>query len=142
MSPRIATNDDIPALIEMGRRFHAMSPHKMLGPYDEHAVANMLAALIADTMGSIVLTNDEGAIGGRMAPLYFSPTVRFMEEAFWWAGKGGRELLDAFEFLAKRMGAKASYMSTLDNEHVAAADRIMRRRGYVPLERRYLKELV
>lgn len=137
---RTATPDDIPSLVEMGRRFHAMSPHKPFGAYDHKAVTNVLSFLIANPDG-LVVTNGDGAIGGFIAPLYFDPSRRAMEEAFWWASSGGKDLLTAFEAESRKMGASLLFMSGLENEHVKAIDRVFRRAGFSPVERRYVKEL-
>jgi hypothetical protein len=138
MTPLRATESDIPAIVGMGREFHAMSPHTMLGAYDETAVANMLRYLIDN---GLVMTNGAGCLGGLIAPVYFNPQVAVMEEAFWWSKANGQELREAFEAEAKQMGAKFCMFSTLENDRSAAIDRVMRRNGYTPIERRYMKEL-
>lgn len=137
---REATHDDIPALVEMGRQFHAMAPHNPMGAYDGEGVGRMLAFLI-ESPSAVVLTNGDGAIGGVMAPIYFCPSKLMMEEAFWWARKGGRDLLREFEVKSREMGAACLYLSTLENEHWHLIDRVVTRRGFAPIERRYVKEL-
>lgn len=137
---RAATVEDIPALVEMGAKFHAMSPHGFLGEYDPEGIANLLFFMATNT-GAILLTNGEGLIGGILAPVYFAPTRIMAEESFWWAGKGGGELLAAFEEAAKAKGAHFVLLSTLENEQSAVIDRIVTRKGYAPVERRYIKEL-
>jgi hypothetical protein len=64
-----------------------------------------------------------------------------MEEAFWWAEKDGKALLSAFEEESRKRGAHCLYLSTLENERSHVIDRVVRRSGYVPVERRYVKEL-
>jgi len=138
MTIRQATADDIPALVEMGAKFHAMSPHAFLGEYDRQGIANLLSYMAAN---AILLTNGEGIIGGIIAPVYFAPTRLMAEESFLWAHKGGFDLLTAFEEEAKRRGASFVLMSTLENGKVRAMDRMMTRSGYRAVERRYIKEL-
>ncbi len=140
MTVRLAVSSDIPALVEMGRQFHAMSPHKPAGDYDGAAVERVLRFLLENPDG-IVLTNGEGVIGGLIAPVFFSPTVRMLEESFWWASEGGQELREAFEQQARDKGANCVMVSTLENERAPAIDRVMRRKGYVPIERRWMKVL-
>ena len=86
---RRAKDTDIPALVAMGRTFHAMAPHSPMGAFDGVGVANVLGFLI-ESPNALVLTNGEGAIGGVLAPVYFCPSKLMMEESFWWAGRGGR----------------------------------------------------
>ena len=140
MTVRTATVEDIPALVEMGAKFHAMSPHQFLGDYDAEGIGNMLH-FMATNAGAILLTNGEGLIGGVLAPVYFAPSKIMAEESFWWAGKGGGELLAAFEEAARAKGAHFVLLSTLENERSAIIDRSVTRKGYRPVERRYIKEL-
>ncbi len=137
---RLATVEDIPALVEMGAKFHAMSPHAFLGEYDPAGITNLLTFFVTGNT-TILLTNGEGIIGGVLAPVYFAPTKIMAEESFLWARKGGGELLAAFEAEAKGRGAAFVLMSTLENEKVRAMDRVMIRSGYRAVERRYIKEL-
>jgi hypothetical protein len=137
---RIATAEDIPSLVEMGRAFHAMSPHKFMGEYMPDAVKAMLAFLIASPDG-LVVTNDTGAIGGLVTRVYFCPLKKQMEEAFWWASSGGKELREMFEAESKAMGADFVLMSGLENERSEAIGRVFRKAGYVPVERRFVKVL-
>lgn len=141
MTVRTATVEDIPALVEMGAKFHAMSPHKPVGDYDYDAVARTLAFLVESPSG-LVVRSDTGVLGGFMAPVFFAPTVPMMEENFWWASGGGQELRRFFEAEAKAMGARFVYFTTLENDRIDAIDRLMQRDGYRPVERRYMKELV
>lgn len=137
---REATAEDIPGIVAHGRKFHAMSPHVTLGEYDPIAVARMLQFMIEHD-DALLLTNGTGAIGGVMAPVYFHPQNRLMEESFWWAEKGGRDLLKAFVERAREMGASAVLLSTLDNDRQGIVDRIVSHAGFRSIERRYVKEL-
>jgi hypothetical protein len=64
-----------------------------------------------------------------------------MEEAFWWAGHGGRDLLREFVARSRAMGATSIMLSALDNERTAAVDRIVSHLGFTPIERRYTMRL-
>jgi len=141
MPPHIATTEDIPALVEMGAKFHAMSPHKPVGDYDRDAVARTISFLI-DNPSGLVVRSETGVLGGMMAPIFFAPDVAMMEESFWWAQGGGQELRRFFETMARKMGARFVYFTTLENDRIDAIDRLMKSDGYKPVERRYMKELV
>ena len=140
MTIRHATEADIPGLLAMGQLFHEMSPHHGMGEYDKKAIARMLRFMIGNE-AALVLTNGSGVIGGVMAPVYFNPSMLMMEEAFWWAKKGGRNLLKEFIAESRKMGADYVLLSTLENKMQKVVDRIVTREGFSPLERRYLKEL-
>lgn len=140
MTVRQATEADIPAMVEMGRRFHAMSPHKGMGEYDAAAVGRVLAFMIVSPQ-SVVLTNGDGVIGGTLSPVYFNPAKWQLEENFWWAERGGQDLLAGLFDWGRERGASFLMMSTLENDRSDVIDRLMCRKGFVMLERRYMKEI-
>lgn len=140
MTARLARIDDIENLVEMGGRFHAMSPHKTMGRFDPQAMANVIKFMIEST-SCAVFTNGNGVIGGTLSPVYFNPSIWQMEENFWWASKDGQELLTALEDFARERGASFLLMSTLENEKSQIVGRLMARKGYEPVEKRYVKEL-
>lgn len=137
---REAEHKDVPALVAWGQKFHDMAPHKPMGDYDSAAVARMLRFMM-DSPQAMVLTNGTGAIGGVFAPVYFNPSRWMFEESFWWASADGMSLLDAAMERGKEWGASYLLLSTLENRKSAAIDRVLARKGFVLLERRYLKEL-
>lgn len=138
--PRHATLQDIPEMVEMGRRFLAMAPHNPVGPYDGEAVARTLTFLVESPI-ALLVRNETGMLGGVMSPVFFSPGVLMMEESFWWATGGGQELRRFFESEARAMGARFSYFTVLENERVDSIGRVMKRDGYLPVERRHMKDL-
>lgn len=141
VSIREAVEGDIPALVEMGSKFHGMATdYHALGRFDEEAVARVLRFMIANP-SCLIVTNGEGAIGGTIVPVFFAPTNLSMEENFWWAAKGGMELLAEFERRAESMGATAIFLSTLENDRSDTFAKILARKGYRLSERRYMKGL-
>lgn len=141
MTVRTATVEDIPALVEMGAKFHAMSPHSFMGEYDPAGIARMLRFMI-DSPQAVLLTNGEGLIGGTYAPVYFAPSTWMVEENFWWAGRDGFALLDAMLEHAKGFGASFCLLSTLENDRSKAIGRLLKGKGFRLMESRYIKELV
>jgi len=137
---RSATYSDVPAMVAWGRQFHAMAPHNPMGEYDPEPVARMLRFMI-DSPQAIVLTNGYGAIGGTFAPVYFNPAKWMLDENFWWASKDGMSLLDAAIEEGRTWGASFLMLSTLENSKSHAIHRMLARKGFSLLERRYLKEL-
>lgn len=137
---RLAKAEDVHGLVEMGRKFHAMSPHASMAPYDGEAVDRMLTFMIQSD-AAVVIMNDTGVIGAVYAPVYFNPGTWMCEESFWWADKDGGELLAGLEEHAKGWGADFLHLSTLENDKSKAIDRVLTRKGFRAIERRYLKEL-
>lgn len=140
MSVFSAKTEHIPGLVAMGKKFHAMSPHRGMGEYDALAMSRVIRFMI-ESDHATVLTNGTGVIGGVLSPVYFNPSVLQLEESFWWAKKGGGELLTALEEWGIAKGAQYIMLSTLENKRALVIDRVIRRRGYKMLERRYSREL-
>lgn len=86
-----------------------------------------------------------GLIAGVVQPLLFNH-ARIASEIVWWVdeehrrSKLGLQLLDAFEYWGEHI-AKADYgqMVTLADDKSEHLDKYYRRRGYIPVEKAYLK---
>lgn len=138
---RLATPEDVPAIVALGRKFHAMSPHKDMAEYDDLGVSRVVSFMI-DSPQSVVLFNGTGVIGATYAPVYFAPAKWMCDENFWFSdSKGGLELLEGLVVHAKGWGASHLRLSTLENEKSKVIDRLLTRRGFRLLERSYLLEL-
>jgi GNAT superfamily N-acetyltransferase len=135
-----ATPDDFPAILKMGRRFHEFSPWRDR-PFSDDATLEMLHR-ITESDDAVLFTNGTGILGGVVAPIYFGGGV-VAQELFWFADKGGRELLDAFEQWADDKGASGVLMISLamDEKTDERMGKIYERRGYRLRERNYYKGL-
>ena len=131
---RPATPGDIPALMEMGKAFHAESG--MPFAFDLDAMGDVLARMI-EAEGAAVLMADKGVIGGMVQPAYCDPAWLYAVEMFWWATGDGLALLRAFERWAQQAGAKEVRMTSL--AALPRADRLLRCVGYDPAEVSYSK---
>lgn len=137
---REACLDDIPALVAMGERMHAMSSWRDL-PYNAESTAAMMQQLIEAETG-VLLMHEHGMLGGLIGPVYFSP-VKASQEMFWFADRNGMELLKGFEDWSIKQGADIVLMISLALDE--RTDRLMQkkyeRRGFSLKERQYVKEL-
>ena len=139
---RSATLDDVPALLEMGARFHAMSPWSGF-PLDRDRLEENLRGFIAsDHAAILVLDNLRGAVGVFVAQAYFAAAT-VAQEMFWYceAPSQGLALLDAAEAWAKDKGADIMTMIRLEGVENERMDKIYRRRGYAPTEHNYMRAL-
>lgn len=136
---RQARLSDIPRIVEMGAKFHAMSDYTFV-EYDPVASAAFLEATIQNPDG-IVLCHEQGMIGGALVPLYFNPAKRVAVETFWWADANGMALLDHFEWWAEARGAVAVTLSCLGNKRDKALGRVFERRGYSKAETSYMRAI-
>jgi hypothetical protein len=141
MTQRLALPEDVPAIVALGRKFHAMSPHKDMAEYDEMGVARVVSFMI-ESPQSVVLFNGTGVIGATYAPVYFAPSKWMCEENFFFSdASGGMALLDGLIVHAKGWGASHVIMSTLEDERAKVMERVMTRKGFKAIERRYTLEL-
>lgn len=122
---RAATVRDIPAILEMGRQFHAMGQP---GRFDHAATAAFLGGLIRD---GVVFVAPFGMIGGRIIPAFYDPGYSIAVELFWWCESGaGGELRQAFEEWARSEGADEVRMSSIEWVRGPAVCRALRGAGY------------
>ena len=139
-SIREATIDDLPHLLEIGERLHAMSPwsDQVFCP---EQTSQTISSLIASPDG-VVFYNGQGMLGGIVAQAAFG-VGRVAQELFWFADAGGRDLIQAFEQWSADQGANGVIMLNLalDPRTDKLMDRLYSRRGYEMRERTYYKDL-
>lgn len=134
---RRCTEADIPFVMEMGKRFADDAGVTELVGWDDASVEALLRLMIAD---HILLRGEKSMIGGLVFAHPFNNARVIFQEMFWRSeGREGLALLTEAERLAKEMGASRSYMLAIDT--MPRAETIYRRRGYVPAERAFIKEI-
>lgn len=132
---RLATADDADRLTELGEAFHAYCPYREI-PFDAEAFGRFAVGL---TEAGVVFLSDDGMLGGALSPLYFNPSVVMGVELFWWAGKTGRGLREAFEGWAREQGAAGVMFSGLSDEREPTIRKVFQRAGYQPGELAFFK---
>lgn len=138
--PRLATLEDLPFILECGRKFHAFSPYSST-EFDEAAVTHLVTKLIEEPHG-VVFVHDGGFIAGLITELFFAPSIKIAAELAWWAPKSnGSVLKQAFEDWAQHFGCSAVKLSTLNNEYAPSLARLLTEDGYTPVEVAYVKVL-
>lgn len=143
---REATADDIPALIDMGMRFHAGSAYSDLLNPSKAVIADSLANLIAsDTCTVFVDCRDDvlvGAILGAIIPHFVTGELTCAELS-WWVDQehrgGGPKLLDRLEEWAIENGA--SRMAVTEPPGNPRVGELYVRLGYRLVEKTYMKAL-
>jgi GNAT superfamily N-acetyltransferase len=148
---RHAEPNDLNALLDMGREFFEASGNDRFTTFDEPSLTATLIAMMSGVAGGSVLVAEvAGQVVGMAAcvvfPFYANHSTLIGQELFWWVqpahrkGIGG-SLLDELEAEAKRKGAKVFIGANLSGEHDAAFARMYRRRGYVPAENTFIRNL-
>lgn len=134
---RAATLQDMPALLEIGRKFCATAGLE----FSAEALSASLANMIANESCALFITDDgRGVIGGIVYPHFFSGTL-VAQELFWWCEGGGLKLLERFEQWAHEAGAQKVLMLCLESVEPERVASLYRRRGYLPLERSFSRSL-
>lgn len=140
LSPRIATLEDMPQILEIAQRFWGISPWQE-HTFDPNKVAEVVEGLMSSDEG-VVFIHQYGIIGGYLVPVFFNGD-NIANELFWFADKGGRELLEAFEDWASFMSVKKIILSSLafGTERDRKMTNLYSRYGYSPIEMHFAKEV-
>jgi hypothetical protein len=134
---RQATSEDMPMLEEGAKKFFALHPFSMIGvDFDGDSIAEALTVMIE---AGGVFVGERGAIGGVIAPVWFSPSTKIALELFWYGAGEGLALKRRFETWAHEKGAKAVVLTTLGREWDARTAEILDRSGYDKSEQTWLK---
>jgi len=134
---REAGLSDIPALVEMGRRFAEKgAPH--VG-FDAASVENLLTGMIENQNG-LVLCCEAGMFGAIIYPHPFNNAHLVAQELFWWSE--GREGMAMLREAEKRLEGRCNsfVMITLETVNPDRMAAFYEKRGFVPMERGFVKE--
>lgn len=144
---RVATEDDIPAIVAMSRKFYATTSYAEHAPMDDETVA----ALARQLMDSVMLVAEAdgqvvGMVGLVVAPFMFNHSINAAYEVVWWVepeaqGSGiGKQLLAAIDNACIARSASIVVMVTLASSPPQAAA-LYERAGYTHSETSYTKRL-
>lgn len=142
MIVRDAKETDYPEIIRMGRAFAQAADQPDVDPDPLISVLNDLPILKVVENGEVC-----GMAAAVVYPHYWSPDTLVAQELWWWVdetargSRAGVMLLEALEESAKVLGASKLMMLALDALNPDGVERLYRRRGYVPQERTFVKEL-
>ena len=143
---RLGHKGDIPALVELGAKFHAESGMADIAGYVPEDFAATLEGMIASEMMILLVAEDEkpvGMAGAVIFPFYFNSAHRTAQEMFWYVapearGGTGTALLGTLETVAKGKGCESLMMVELDHIPCGA---IYEGRGYRRAERSWIRRL-
>jgi GNAT superfamily N-acetyltransferase len=148
MHVRAATTEDVPDIVAMAERFYAETHYAAIVPLARESAAGL--ALLLIERGVMLVAVHDGAIVGMVGlflePFTFNVAITVATELVWWVNPEAREtgagqaLLEAIESACRARGADLIRMMTLHSSppHAAA---LYARRGYVPTEHAYTKEI-
>lgn len=124
----IATEADLPAIVEIGRDAHAASAWRPLAAFDPASFEASCRALLADPDG-LVLFNGSASLWMKRIPLFFNHAEAVAHEVFF-AGRHGR----ALRKFAQQWAAGALITMSRNANTRVSLEAEYRRDGYVPIE--------
>ena len=138
---RDAGLDDIPALLEMGRRFAWKAGFQDHIGFDDASVVGTLTALIEQDNG-VCLIGDESMMGAVLYPHPFNKQHIAATELFWFSeGREGLSMLSVMEERVRDSGASSFTMATMEVVNAERMGRLYQARGFIPLDKNYIKVL-
>ena len=142
---KLATEQDIPRIVEMGERFFEVSPYSKLAKYNHQQIEKLLRQMI--DLGTLVTDGESGMLGFFIFPVFMDPDTIIAQEMFWWVDENRRggtlslKLLKFAEKIAKESGATAFNMLCLTDLDGGRVGRLYKSQGYKPTENTYMRLL-
>jgi hypothetical protein len=136
---RPATEADIPALVEMGRRFHPQSPYAAVTTFDPDRLTQTLAAWLQRPDVAIFIAPD-GFLILNLVQFHFCPELVAVEISFHAKGSGDA-LRRAGEGWAISKGAACALGDSMAGKRQGRVNNWYARNGYLPLGHMYMKAL-
>ena len=147
-----ATESDVEDYIVCALEFHKKMPLVDMVPFDENGFEFFFReALKSDLMKMWIARVEDKPIavcGAAISSLYFNPHFSGVQEMWWWVleeyrGCGvANDMYKNIEEWARSMGASLLFMVALSDDSVDRVEKLYKRKGYVPTERTYVKELI
>ena len=141
---RTATVNDIPALVDMGRRFLQESSYGAIMPFEPDSLASTFKNLILHDDGLLLVSGDENVTGMIGMHVFKHPLSgkKMAAENFWWMNpesRGGRDalrLLRDAESWVMSQGVEWMHMIAPSAKVAEFYERL----GYSPLEIHFFKQ--
>lgn len=148
---REATIDDVEMLLPLAHEFHRGTTH--YNEYDvemeEEAVCDMIAYLIRDPKGCVLIASVDGKLAGTVgmlaSPLWSAPSHKTGVEIFYYVFPEYRrsgiaeELFRSMEIWVKDNGLSSFNMVALERMNGPVVGKLYERRGYKKIETSYSK---
>ena len=143
-----ASQSDVPQIVELARKFHAVSGYENI-EFDEETVENLLSASIEQGLCQIGVVDDKivGFLAGLSYPAILNANVMVGTEIAWWVEPEFRgkkiaiQLLLRAEENARAKGLYCWSMMCLEKLNADGLENIYERLGYEKAERTYLRIL-
>jgi GNAT superfamily N-acetyltransferase len=142
MTVRIATVEDLDLVVSMSMKFATASAYKEY--ISEDKIRSLAEGFLKASKEQVIvlISEEDGMLIGIASPFLYGD-VMSATEVVWWISpdnrgkKAGTELLEAFEFWAKKIGCKLMTVCCLDDR----VGKYYETKGFSLYERAYLKEI-
>lgn len=148
MTLRLATEQDLPDILRMAKRFHEVSPYRGL-TFSEETSMKLFEKYLEDKKSVIIiLSEQDGKARGMVIGLSFNTMFsedRVSTEVAWWMDEEYRKtrdsllLISAYEDWSKRNGSKMTQVAMLDE--LTDLTNFYTRQGFRPAEKSFIKEV-
>ena len=140
---RLAAIGDIPRLLDLGEQFAATVP--AMANFNREIAHLSWTSFIESDIALVLMIDDySGMLAAIISPDPYTGELVATEMA-WFVSPdnrgGGIRLLAEFEKRAKQVGCKRIIMAHLITEQTKQLEKLYERRGYVPLETHYIKDI-
>jgi GNAT superfamily N-acetyltransferase len=139
---RIANESDFELVFSMSKKFAATLQHSEL--VENGKLSSLINAFLTEGNDQkiVLLYGDQGMLVAFLQPFTLGSAPMAVEFAWWVEPEArksgaGKALAEAYEFWAKKMGAKLSTMACYDDQTA----KFYEKNGYSLYERAYIKEL-
>lgn len=148
MTVRLAEVEDIPTLVAMGKKFHAITDYQFI-PYDEATAENLMLTAIDHGLCAVCCKEGKiiGMLVGMKAPCILNQNIMIGTELAWWiepeyrGSSAAIRLLDFIEQQAKNMGLAFWSMMCLETSKPDGLESLYLKRSYVKAERTFVRVL-
>lgn len=149
---RLATVEDVPWLVRLGRQFHAASGYAATIPLDEDDLAKSMRRIIRSRDAFLLVQVDDmdvvhGAIAIASARSFFNASVTVGVEQFFWVDSHarrrgvGRSILRRAVELSRGVGISVLTMVSLEALEPGTAGEFYESEGFTLAEHSYVKRL-
>ncbi len=145
---RAAVLEDIPEMVRMGKRFHALTPSAHTMEFDDESFSETLLLLIPNSNNCVLVVDDGELCGMACAILmdcFFNKHRKICQELFCWVDEEkrgqGMMLFETLEDWALYKKAKIMIIALVPTLRSKALDRLYRARGFILTDSFYTKVL-
>jgi len=150
---KLATYDYFSDILEMTKKFHEASPYHGIEDYDESQVADKILHFLESPRDTVIilLVNPEtnkavGMVVGMTTTGIFNRNKIAVELAWWveeeFRGKQSLELFTAYNYWAENVAKCDSVtMALLEDDKIEKLGKVYKRKGFVPVERAFIRKI-